>query len=88
MLKQEEKYTTMQVNQEEVLMLENNLALQIEILDRYEQLKEAGAFSEVQYLNQRNIVAETRGKLMQTKVERLRQTSLLDNDSSVEVGTR
>tara|TARA_Y100001933_G_scaffold192714_1_gene192268 strand:- start:706 stop:1959 length:1254 start_codon:yes stop_codon:yes gene_type:complete len=82
MLKQEEKYTTMQVNQEEVLMLENNLALQIEILDRYEQLKEAGAFSEVQYLNQRNIVAETRGKLMQTKVERLRQTSLLDQQTA------
>ena len=63
-------------------MLENNLALQIEILDRYEQLKEAGAFSEVQYLNQRNIVAETRGKLMQTKVERLRQTRLLDQQTA------
>ena len=52
-------------------MLENNLALQSEILYRYEQLKEVGAFSEVQYLNQRNIVAETQGKLKQTRAERL-----------------
>ena len=44
----------MQVNQEEVVMLQNNLVLQSEILGRYEQLKEVGAFSEVQYLNQQN----------------------------------
>ena len=49
-LKQEEKRNTMQMNQEEVVMLENNLALQAEILERYEQLNAAGAFSEVQYL--------------------------------------
>ena len=66
-LKQQEKRNTMQMNQEEVLMLENNLILQSEILDRYEQLKEVGAFSEVQYLNQRNVVSETRGKLMQKR---------------------
>ena len=82
MLKQEEKRTTMQVNHEEVLMLKDNLVLQIEILGRYEKLKEAGAFSEVQYLNQRNRVAETRGKLMQTKAERLRQTALLDQQTA------
>ena len=33
-LKEEEKRNTMQVNQEEVLMLESNLQLQIEILER------------------------------------------------------
>ena len=77
-LKEEEKRNTMQMNQEQVVMLENNLALQVEILDRYELLNAAGAFSEVQYLNQRNVVAETRGKLMQSKAERLRQSALLD----------
>ena len=77
-LKQEEKRNTMQMNQEEVVMLENNLALQVEILGRYKHLKEVGAFSEVQYLNQQNIVAETRGKLMQSRAERLRQIALLD----------
>ena len=82
MLKEEEKRNTMQMNQEEVVMLENNLALQAEILERYEQLNAAGAFSEVQYLQQQNIVAETRGKLMQSKAERLRQIALLDQQTA------
>ena len=81
-LKEQEKIKTMQVNQEEVLMLENNLQLQTEILKRFEQLEAAGAFSEVQYLNQQNVVAETRGKLMQTKAERLRQIALLDQQTA------
>ena len=81
-LKQEEKRNTIQMNQAEVAMLENNLALQAEILGRYEQLRTAGAFSEVQYLHQQNIVAETRGKLMQSKAERLRQTALLDQQTA------
>ena len=77
-LKQEEKRNTMQMNQEEVLMLESNLVLQSEILGRYKYLKEVGAFSEVQYLNQSNVVNETRGKLMQARAERLRQIAMLD----------
>ena len=81
-LKQEEKSNTIQMNQAEVAMLENNLALQAEILGRYEQLRAAGAFSEVQYLHQQNIVAETRGKLMQSKAERLRQIALLDQQTA------
>ena len=78
MLKEKEKHNTMQMNKEEVVMLENNLTLQGEILERYEQLNAAGAFSEVQYLHQQNVVVETRGKLMQSKAERLRQIALLD----------
>ena len=81
-LKEKEKRNTVQVNQEEVLMLESNLQLQTEILERFEQLQAAGAFSEVQYLNQQNIVAETRGKLMQTKADRLRQIALLDQQTA------
>ena len=77
-LKQEEKRNTTQMNQEEVLMLESNLVLQSEILGRYKHLKEVGAFSEVQYLNQSNVVNETRGKLMQARAERLRQIAMLD----------
>ena len=82
MLKEEEKHNTMQMNEEEVVMLENNLALQGEILERYEQLNAAGAFSEVQYLHQQNVVIETRGKLMQSKAERLRQIALLDQQTA------
>ena len=81
-LKEEEKRNTLQMNQEEVVMLENNLALQTEILDRYEQLQASGAFSKVQYLNQQNVVAETRGKLMQSRAERLRQIALLDQQTA------
>ena len=82
LLKQEEKRNTMRVNQEEVFMLEKNLMLQSEILDRYGRLQEVGAFSEVQYLNQRNVVAETRGKLMQARSERLRQIAMIDQQTA------
>ena len=81
-LKEEEKLNTMQVNQEEVLMLERNLELQLEILQRFEQLEREGAASELQYLNQQNVVAETRGRLMQSKADRLRQIALLDQQTA------
>ena len=81
-LKEQEKRKYLQVNQEEVLMLENNLALQSEILKRFEQLEEEGAASELQYLNQQNVVAETRGRLMQAKADRLRQMALLDQQTA------
>ena len=81
-LKDQEKLNYMQVNQEEVLMLESNLELQSEILERFEQLERAGAASELQYLNQQNVVAETRGKLMQSKADRLRQIALLDQQTA------
>ena len=77
-LKEQEKLRYLQVNNEEVQMLENNLELQIEIQDRFEDLEEAGAASELQYLGQRNTVEETRGRLMQTKADRLRQVAQLD----------
>ena len=77
-LKQKEKLRYLQFNDEEVLMLENNLELQSEILERFEELEEAGATSELQYLSQQNAVEETRGRLMQAKADRLRQVALLD----------
>ncbi len=81
-LKEKEKLNYMQFNQEEVIMLENNLELHSEILERYEQLEAAGAQSELQYLNQRNVVEETRGKLLQTKADRLRQIAQLDQQTA------
>ena len=81
-LKDQEKQRYLQVNNEEVQMLENNLELQSEILERFEQLEEAGATSELQYLSQQNAVEETRGRLMQTKVDRLRQTAQLEQQVS------
>ena len=70
------KYSEM--NSAEVKMLEKNLVLQLEILERYEQLEEAGAASELQFLSQQNTVEETRGRLMQTQADRFRQLALLD----------
>ncbi|MDB4653297.1 HlyD family secretion protein [Synechococcus sp. AH-551-E02] len=70
------KYSEM--NNAQIQMLEKNLTLQLEILDRYQQLEESGAASELQFLSQRNTVEETRGRLMQAKADRFRQLSLLD----------
>mgnify|MGYP003329274240 CR=1 FL=1 len=77
-LKQMERQRYEQVNNAEVQMLENNLALHTEILSRCMQLNAAGAFSEVQLLTQKNSVEETRGRLMQTRADRHRQLALLD----------
>ncbi len=71
-----EKYDEM--NNAEIQMLEKNLILQLEILDRYRQLELAGAESELRLLYQLNTVEETRGRLMTTKADGFRQLSLLD----------
>lgn len=77
-LKENEKQSYLQMNREEVLMLEKNLVLAETILERYEQLVLQGASPELQLLQQRNQVEETRGRLLQTKKDRYRQESLLD----------
>ena len=59
-------------------MLNNKLQLESEILSRYEQLALEGATAELQYLSQKNAVEETRGRLMQNQVDRLRQTAILN----------
>ena len=81
-LKDQEKQRYLQMNNEEVQMLENNLELQSEILVRFEELAEAGATSELQYLSQQNAVEETRGRLLQSKADRLRQIALLDQQTA------
>ena len=64
-------------NDEEVRMLESNLKLENEILSRFKTLADQGASSDLQFLQQRNKVEEVRGRLSQVKVERLRQTAIL-----------
>ena len=65
---------------EEIRMLERNLKLQKEVLGRYEYLNRQGATSELQYLERLNIVNETEGRLKQSRIERLRQTSSQSQD--------
>ena len=77
-LKGVERKRYSEMNNAEIQMLEKNLILQLEILDRYRQLELAGAESELRLLSQLNTVEETRGRLMTTKADGFRQLSLLD----------
>ena len=81
-LKQQEKQRYLEVNAEQITMLENNLRLQTEIVERFDALEEAGAASELQFLSQQNSVEETRGRLAQTKADRFRQVALIDQQMS------
>ena len=77
-LKGVERKRYSEMNNAEIQMLEKNLILQLEILDRYRQLELAGAESELRLLSQLNTVEETRGRLMTTKADGFRQLSQLD----------
>jgi len=77
-LKEQEKQSYLQMNQEEVLMLEKNLVLAETMLEAYEDLVAQGASPRLQLLQQRNEVEETRGNLLQQRQDRYRQESLLD----------
>ena len=81
-LKGQEKQRYLQVNEAEVVMLEKNLLLAETILGRYEQLVAQGASPELQLLQQRNQVEEIRGRLLQTRADRFRQLSLLDQQTA------
>ena len=77
-LKKVELKRSLELSREEESMLNNKLQLESEILSRYEQLALEGATAELQYLSQKNAVEETRGRLMQNQVDRLRQTAILN----------
>ena len=72
-LKQTELKQYQLLSDEEIKMLERNLELQKEVLNRYKFLNRQGATSELQYLDRLNVVAETDGRLKQARIERLRQ---------------
>ena len=74
-LKQTELEQYQLLSDEEIKMLERNLELQQEVLNRYEFLNKQGAASELKYLDRLNIVAETDGRLKQARIERLRLKS-------------
>ena len=77
-LKQLEQQRYEEMNAKEVEKLTNTLALDKEILRRLGSLEKEGAAGELQYLQQRNKVAEGEGQLNQTRVDRLRQGAILD----------
>ena len=80
-LKRKELRDYLAMNREEVAMLEKSLVLASDILGRLEELARQGATPELQLLQQRNTVEETRGRLMQTRVDRDRQSAILTRTS-------
>ena len=79
-LKRKELRDYLAMNREEVAMLEKNLVLALDILGRLEELARQGATPELQLLQQRNTVEETRGRLMQARVDRDRQSAILNQN--------
>jgi HlyD family secretion protein len=77
-LKQLELQRYLELNAEEQQKLTRTLELDREIADRLEKLANEGASAELQYLQQKNKVQEQEGQLMQTRVDRLRQTAILE----------
>jgi HlyD family secretion protein len=76
-LKQLEMQRYFNLNDTEQQTLQRNLELELNILDRLEQLQKEGAVQELQYLQQRNKVQEVRGELEKLAQDRKRQEAIL-----------
>ena len=77
-LKQQEREQYLELNTTEQQVLEENLLLQQELLDRYRKLAEQGASPEIQLLQQQDRVQQVMGELQQIKVDRRRQQAQQD----------
>ena len=77
-LKEEELQRYLDLNTAEQRQLQNTLEVSEEILNRFTILEAEGATSELQLLQQKNGVEELRGQLAQLKLDRLRQTAVLN----------
>ena len=76
-LKLEEERRYLELNTTTQGVLSRNLRLQQDIASRFKRLKEEGAGSEVQLMQQMDKVQQVLGELEKTKVDRLRQAALL-----------
>ena len=79
-LKEDERRRYLTLNDTEQKSLKRNLELETEVMRRLEVLNREGGIGELQYLSQRNKVEEIVGKLDETRVDRLRQASILDQN--------
>ena len=77
-LKEREMARYLQLNQTEQSVLNKNIALNEEIMRRFDELSKEGAAAELQMLQQRNKVEEIRGQLQQTQVDQRRQVAILE----------
>jgi hemolysin D len=76
-LKQLELQRYLNLNDTEQQVLGRNRNLESDILGRLELLQQEGGVAELQYLQQRNRVREVEGELDKVRVDRLRQTAIL-----------
>jgi hemolysin D len=76
-LKRLELTRYLSLNDTEQQVLRRNLGLEGQILDRLESLKSSGAAAELQVLQQNNKVREIEGELEKVRVDRHRQTAIL-----------
>jgi len=79
-LKEQELSRTNELGESQLNTLEGTLQLNKEILSRYVQLARQGATAELQYLEQKNRVEDLRGQIEKTKVDTIRQGTILSQD--------
>lgn len=79
-LKLQEQQRTLALSQETVNNTRENLVLDQKILSRYEILIAQGAFSELQYLQQRNKVRELQGQITKEQLDSARKQSILNQE--------
>ena len=79
-LKQLELQRFKSLNQDSVDTLIQRVAYEREIMDRLAGLAKVGASAELQYLQQRNTVQQTEGRLRESQLDGLRQQAILNQD--------
>jgi len=79
-LKQLELQRFQSLNQDSVDTLAQRVAYEREIMDRLGALAKVGASAELQYLQQRNTVQQTKGRLREARLDGLRQQAILNQD--------
>ena len=77
-LKSDERQEYLKLNETLQSRIRRNLRLNLEILSRYAFLVSEGAGANLQLLEQQNKVEELRGQLEEAKVDRRRQTVVID----------
>ncbi|MGC6482903.1 MAG: HlyD family secretion protein [Synechococcus sp.] len=77
-LKRLERQRTLDLNREQLATTRANLALETQILDRLATLAREGAAPDIQYLQQRNRVAELKGQVTKEELDGRRRIALID----------
>jgi len=77
-LKKNERKRTTELNKEHLAITNSKLSLETDIMGRFEALAKEGAVQEIQYLQQRNKVAELKSDVIKIKIDGERQLNQID----------